>query len=389
MATRIDSGISIKTLPLFNQLCPYSFFHPKNTLMISTLITAVLLALATSFCCSLFEAVLYSISTSQVEMLKKTGHKSGILLTSLRSDINKPITAILTLNTIANTVGATVAGISAAAVFGEQNIAFFSAFFTMAILICSEIIPKTIGVNYAAKLAPLIARPLYLMVVMLQPIIWICQMITRLIPSNKDSGAISADELRTIASMSLKSGEIEADQERVINNILELGNKTVRQVMTPRTVTFSLEQDMPVADAIKLETMLNRHSRIPLYHTNPDDVVGIILRKDILLAAAEHKNDVALSQFMSPVHFVAETAPLNRVLIDFYERHQHLFIVVDEYGAMTGVIAMEDILEEIVGREIMDESDKAKNMRELARRQHKETTENANESQAEEPLAKK
>ncbi len=322
-------------------------------------------------------------------MLKKTGHKSGILLTSLRSDINKPITAILTLNTIANTVGATVAGISAAAVFGEQNIAFFSAFFTMAILICSEIIPKTIGVNYAAKLAPLIARPLYLMVVMLQPIIWICQMITRLIPSNKDSGAISADELRTIASMSLKSGEIEADQERVINNILELGNKTVRQVMTPRTVTFSLEQDMPVADAIKLETMLNRHSRIPLYHTNPDDVVGIILRKDILLAAAEHKNDVALSQFMSPVHFVAETAPLNRVLIDFYERHQHLFIVVDEYGAMTGVIAMEDILEEIVGREIMDESDKAKNMRELARRQHKETTENANESQAEEPLAKK
>jgi CBS domain containing-hemolysin-like protein len=343
--------------------------------MLSTLITAVLLALATSFCCSLFEAVLYSISTSQVEMLKKTGHKSGILLTSLRSDINKPITAILTLNTIANTVGATVAGVSAAAVFGEQNIALFSAFFTMAVLIFSEIIPKTIGVNYAAKLAPLIARPLYLMVVLLQPIIWICQMITRLIPSNKDSGVISAEELRTIASMSLKSGEIEADQEKVINNILGLGNKTVRQVMTPRTVTFSLEQNMAIADAIKLETMLSRHSRIPLYHTHPDEVVGIILRKDILLAAAEHKNDMPLSQFTSPVHFVAETAPLNRVLVDFYERHQHLFVVVDEYGAMTGVIAMEDILEEIVGREIMDESDKAKNMRELARRQYKETSE--------------
>jgi CBS domain containing-hemolysin-like protein len=339
--------------------------------VISTLITAVVLALVTSFFCSLIEAVLYSISTSQVEMLKKTGHKSGDLLTSLRSDINKPITALLTLNTIANTVGATVAGISAAAVFGEKNIAFFSAFFTMAILIFSEIIPKTLGVNYAVKLAPLIARPLYLMVVLLRPIIWICQMITRLIPRNKDTGSISAEELRMIASLSLKSGDIEADQERVINNILGLGNKTVRQVMTPRTVTFSLEQDTTVADAIKLEAMLNRHSRIPLYNTNPDDVVGIILRKDILLAAAEHKNGLTLSQFMSPVHFVAETAPLNRVLIDFYERHQHLFIVVDEYGAMTGIIAMEDILEEIVGREIMDESDKAKNMRELARRQHK------------------
>lgn len=339
--------------------------------MLSTLITAVSLALVISFCCSLFEAILYSISTSQVEMLKKTGHSSATLLTSLRADINKPITAILTMNTIANTVGATVAGASAAAVFGEQHIILFSAFFTMSILIFSEIIPKTIGVTYAVKLAPLIARPLYWMVILFKPIIWLCQMITRLIPQNKERGHISADELRTIATLSLKSGEIEADQERVINNILELGNKIVRQVMTPRTVTFSLNQDLTVADTIKLEAMFSRHSRIPLYHDNPNDVIGIVMRKDILLAAAEQKNSLPLSQLMNPVHFVAETAPLNRVLVDFYERHQHLFVVVDEYGAMTGIISMEDILEEIVGREIMDESDKAKTMRELARRQYR------------------
>ncbi|MBU0664653.1 MAG: hemolysin family protein [Proteobacteria bacterium] len=342
--------------------------------MLSTLITAVTLALITSFCCSLFEAILYSISTSQVEMLKKTGHSSAILLTSLRADINKPITAILTMNTIANTVGATVAGASAAAVFGEKNLILFSAIFTMSILIFSEIIPKTIGVTYAVKLAPVIARPLYWMVILFKPIIWLCQMITRLIPQNKEQGHISAEELRTIASMSLKSGEIEADQERVINNILELGNKIVRQVMTPRTVTFSLNQDLTVADTIKLESMFSRHSRIPLYHDTPNDVVGIVMRKDILLAAAEQKNALPLSQLMSPVHFVAETAPLNRVLVDFYERHQHLFVVVDEYGAMTGIISMEDILEEIVGREIMDESDKAKTMRELARRQYRSTS---------------
>ncbi|MFH2124777.1 MAG: hemolysin family protein [Pseudomonadota bacterium] len=341
--------------------------------MLSTLITAITLALIISFCCSLFEAILYSISTSQVEMLKKTGHRSGSLLTSLRADINKPITAILTMNTIANTVGATVAGASAAAVFGEKNLILFSAFFTMSILIFSEIIPKTIGVTYAVKLAPLIAGPLYWMVFLFKPIIWLCQMITRLIPQNKSQGHISAEELRTIASMSLKSGEIEADQERVINNILELGNKIVRQVMTPRTVTFSLNQDLTVADAIQFESMFSRHSRIPLYHDNPNDVIGIVMRKDILLAAAEQKNTLPLSQLMNPVHFVAETAPLNRVLIDFYERHQHLFVVVDEYGAMTGIISMEDILEEIVGREIMDESDKAKNMRELARRQYMST----------------
>jgi len=342
--------------------------------VLSTLFTAVLLTLAISFCCSLMEAILYSISTSQVEMLKKNGHQSANLLTVLRADINKPITAILTMNTIANTVGPTLAGVNAAAVLGEENILLFSACFTTAILLFSEIIPKTIGVTYSAKLAPYIASPLHLMVILLKPVIWLCQAITRLIPQNKEGGHISADELRTIASLSLQSGQIEADQERVIHNILELGDKIVRQVMTPRTVTFALEQAMTVAGAMEHEKMLRRHSRIPIYHTNLNDIIGIVFYRDILLAAAEKKHATPLSQLMNPVHFVAETSPLNRVLMDFFERRQHLFVVVDEYGAMTGVISLEDVLEEIVGREIMDESDKARNMRELARRQYKSTS---------------
>ncbi|KAF0189060.1 MAG: hypothetical protein FD168_1279 [Desulfobulbaceae bacterium] len=303
-------------------------------------------------------------------MLRKSGHQSAALLNIMRSDINKPITAILTLNTVANTVGPTFAGVTAAALFGQSNIIFFSIFFTAAILLFSEIIPKTIGVTYAYKLAPYIARPLFLVVTLLTPIIWLCRVITRLIPQNKEGGQVSAEELRTIAALSLKSGQIESDQEMVINNILELGNKVVRQVMTPRPVTFSLEQNLTVAEAMEQENMLRRHSRIPLYENNLNDIVGIILYKDILLAAAEQKKTLPLSALMNPVHFVAETAPLNRVLMDFFERHQHLFVVVDEYGAMTGVISLEDILEEIIGREIMDESDKAKNMRELARKRH-------------------
>ncbi len=304
-------------------------------------------------------------------MLKKSGHQSAPLLSIMRSDINKPITAILTLNTIANTVGPTFAGVTAAALMGESNIIFFSLFFTTAILLFSEIIPKTIGVTYAYKLAPYIARPLFLIVTLLTPLIWLCRVITRLIPQNKEGGHVSAEELRTIATLSLNSGQIESDQEMVINNILELGNKVVRQVMTPRPVTFSLEQDLTVTEAMEQENMLRRHSRIPLYANNLNEIVGIVLYKDILLAAAEQKRTLPLSALMNPVHFVAETAPLNRVLMDFFERHQHLFVVVDEYGAMTGVISLEDILEEIIGREIMDESDKAKNMRELARKRHK------------------
>ena len=163
--------------------------------MLSTLITAVSLAIIVSAFCSVCEAALYSITTSQVELLKKTGHSSGTLLKNLRSDIDEPITAILTLNTIANTVGAAVAGACVAKLYGDQNVIWFSAVFTMSILIFSEIIPKTIGVSFSFKLAPFIAFPLYWMVVLLKPVIIVCRSITRLIPQKSTKENISAEEL--------------------------------------------------------------------------------------------------------------------------------------------------------------------------------------------------
>ena len=190
---------------------------------------------------------------------------------------------------------------------------------------------------------------------------------TRLVPRGSHSQQISAEELKTIASMSRKSGEIEADQEKVIANILQLGSKTVRQAMTPRTVTFSVPQALTIREAARMEGKWRMHSRVPVYDGEPDNVVGIVLSQDVLMAAAIGQNNLKLSQLMRPVHFVPETAPLDRIFIDFFERYQHLFVVVDEYGSVTGVISMEDVLEEIIGREIVDESDKARNMRELAR----------------------
>ncbi len=178
---------------------------------------------------------------------------------------------------------------------------------------------------------------------------------------------ISAEELQAIAKISRKSGNIEEEQEQVITNILNLGDRTVRQVMTPRTVTFSLNKDMTIKEAAELHDKWKFHSRAPVYSNDPDNVVGIALSRDIFIAMMEQKGQLKLHQIMHPVKFVPETAPLNRILIDFFERHQHLFVVVDEYGSVTGVISMEDIIEEIVGREIMDESDKTKDMRELAR----------------------
>ncbi|WP_136795810.1 MULTISPECIES: hemolysin family protein [Desulfosediminicola] len=338
--------------------------------MLNTLITAVSLAIVISALCSICEAVLYSLSASQVEMLKKSGHNSAKHLQNLRADIDEPITAILTLNTIANTVGAAVAGAAAAKLFGDHNVIWFSGVFTLSILIFSEILPKTIGVTFAYRLAPVIAYPLRWMVIVLKPIVWLCRSITRLIPGRSGEEHISAEELRTIATLSRESGEIEEDEEKVIANILQLKYRMVRYTMTPRTVTFALDQNISVGEAMTMLNRLSSHSRIPAFEGEMNNVTGIVMRKDILQAMAEGKEELLISHFLQPAYFVPETAPLNKILVDFFDRQQHLFVVVDEYGSMTGIISMEDVIEEIMGREIIDESDKAKNMRDLARRRN-------------------
>ncbi|MCG6929164.1 MAG: hemolysin family protein [Desulfofustis sp.] len=336
--------------------------------MLQTLIISVSLALVLSALCSVCEAVLYSLTASQVEMLRKSGTRAGRLLHDLKSDIEEPITAILTLNTIANTIGAAIAGAAAGRLYGDSNVFFFSVAFTMAILIFSEIIPKTVGVSYPYRLAPYIALPIRLMIFILKPIIILCQFVTRLIPQGQSEEPISAEELQTIAALSLESGQLEAVQEKVITNIIDLKQKTVRQVMTPRTVTFSLDENLTIEQAMIEINRLTSHSRIPVYNKDPDEVTGIVMRKDVLLAAAEQKIDSTLAKLKTPAHFVPESMPLNLVLIDFFEKRQHLFVVVDEYGSVTGVISMEDVFEEIIGQEIIDESDRTGDMRELARR---------------------
>ena len=340
--------------------------------MLETLIISVSLAITVSALCSICEAVLYSISASQVEMLKRNGNPSAEHLQNLRLDIEKPITAILTLNTIANTIGASVAGAAAAKVFGQENLILFSAVFTFTILVFSEILPKTLGVAYAYKLAPILTYPLRAMVFVLKPVLLLSKLMTKLLPQRVED-SISSQEIQTIAALSRQSGDIEENEANIINNILELKDKIVRQVMTPRTVTFSINEHITVGNAMATLTELSSHSRIPIYTREPDNVTGIVMRKDILQAAAEGKNKLTLARFKRPAHFVPETAPLHRIFMDFFDRRQHLFIVVDEYGTMTGVISMEDVIEEIVGREIIDESDKAKDMRELARSRNLES----------------
>jgi CBS domain containing-hemolysin-like protein len=338
--------------------------------LVTQLILATGIAIIVSALCSIIEAVLYSVPQSQVEVMANSGKKSGLVLKKLKKNVQKPITAILTLNTIANTMGAAVAGASAAVVFGKENLVWFSVFFTLTILLFSEILPKTAGVAYARRLAPWIAIPLNSLIQIMSPLIWLCQVVTRLIPGQEEA-LVSIEEIHAVAILGRKSGEIEPQQEKVIANILKLQNKTVRQVMTPRPVVFSLSEHLTIGDALLMKDQWSRHSRVPVYDKDQDDVVGVVLSRNVLLSLSEGNKNQKLSSLMQPVHFVPEAAPLNRILLEFFEQRIHLFVVVDEYGGVTGVISLEDIIEEIVGREIIDESDMAGNLREYARNRKK------------------
>jgi CBS domain containing-hemolysin-like protein len=340
--------------------------------MLTLLVVSVSSAIVISAFCSIFEAVLYTLTTSQVELMKETHPRRAKIMAEMKENINQPITAILTLNTMAHTIGASVAGAAAVGVFGKSSLIWFSLCFTLAVLIFTEIIPKTIGVQYAKQLCPWITRPLYVMVIFMRPAIWLCQIITKLIPKNEEQQQVSSEELQTIAKLSLKSGDIGQDQELVISNILKLKEKTVRQVMTPRTVTFMSDKNITIKEAKLLEKKWRMHSRVPVYNGDIDEIEGIVLSCDMFIEAADNRYDTKLADIMQPVTFIPESARLNTVFVDFFERRRHLFVVVDEYGGVTGVISMEDIIEEIIGREIVDESDRELNMRELARRDRRQ-----------------
>jgi CBS domain containing-hemolysin-like protein len=322
--------------------------------------------------CSLFEAVLYSVPMRHVETLAQSG-PAGRVLKELRRNIDKPITAILSLNTIANTAGAAVAGAAATAALGHEWIGTFSAFFTLSILVFSEVIPKTTGVVYARRLAPHVAYPLKALVVIMTPAIWLCSHITRIISKHRALDTISADELKIMAQVGFQSGTIQPYQKRVIENILSLENKAVKEVMTPRTVIFSLSEHLTVREA---SGRISRweHSRFPVYDHDVEDIVGIVLTRKLFMAL-QGDGDTRLTDLMEPVQFVVETARLDQVFRRFMGSRQKLFVVIDEYGGIAGLVTMEDILEEILGREILDEFDEVADKRELARsRRHQLVT---------------
>lgn len=341
-----------------------------------TLALAIGVAVFVSFLCSLMEAALYAVPWSAIERMRNEGRTSGALLYAMRTEVDRPIAAILTLNTVANTAGSTIAGAAFLAVFGPTHMALFAVGFTVLILALGEIVPKTLGVAYATPVAGMLARPLAWTVRLLTPLLWLTGLVTRLLSPKSGTPEISEDDIRAMTSLSRQAGRIKPYEENFVRNVLSLDQKRVHEIMTPRTVVFSLPDDVTVAEAYK-DPRIWHFSRIPVYGEDNEDLVGLVERRTLGRCYAEGKLDQPLSAIMRPLHFVQESQTLDVLLRELLKARVHLFAVLDEYGGLAGVVSLEDVLEEILGSEIMDESDNVADLRALARERRKALTRQA------------
>jgi CBS domain containing-hemolysin-like protein len=326
------------------------------------------LALTFSFLCSLMEASLLSVTPSYVAALEARHRSVGPLLRRLKQDIDQPLAAILTLNTIANTIGATAAGAQAARIFGSAYIAIFSALFTLAILFLSEIIPKTLGATYWRRLAPFTARVLWVLIPLLWPLVALARRITRLIGRTPTTRAVHREEFTALAELGAREGVFRADESRVLRNLFRLGSLRAKHIMTPRIVLFMVPETATVGDVLGSHAEF-RFSRIPVYGEDLDDVTGYVLKDDVLLCGARDQHQRRMRDMRREIQVVPESLPLPQLLERFLDSREHIALVVDEYGGTAGVVSMEDVVETVLGLEIVDEADKHKDMQELARQQ--------------------
>jgi len=330
------------------------------------LIAFVLLALVFSFLCSIAEAVILSVTPAYTAILEKQGKPSGPLLRKLKTNIGQSLTAILTLNTVAHTVGAVGAGAQAVVVFGNAYLGVISAVLTLLILVFSEIIPKTLGAHHWRKLAPATAHGLRFLVWLLYPFVMLTEKLTGGMVDGANLSGFSRSEFAVMADLSAKEGQLAERESEILKNLLRLGDTRVRDVMTPRTVLFSLPGGTEVAEFFRKYEQI-RFSRIPVYGDDPDHIQGFVLRSDLLLAQARGESIRTLDSFRRELPVLPDSASLARAFTLLLRQTSHLAMVVDEYGDLQGILTLEDIFETLLGLEIIDEGDEAVDMQQLAR----------------------
>ncbi len=312
------------------------------------------------------ESVLLSITHTHIAVLIKDEKKSGFRLKKLKDQVNRPLAAILTLNTIAHTVGAAGVGAQALKLFGSGWVAATSVILTLSILIFSEIIPKTLGAVHWKKLSGFSSIVIQGLIYLTYPIVILLEVISKGLTSRKLEKQITREEVVVMAELGENEGTIQEKETHLIANILKLNNITAEDVLTPRSVIFAFQKDQTVGEVMN-ENPDIRFSRIPIYTENLDDIIGIIHRYDLQNKFSEDEFDVSVESLMTPVETVLQSDSVTEVLDKFVKEREHIFIVKDEFGGTEGIITLEDAVETLLGVEIVDEYDSVADMRKLAR----------------------
>ncbi len=341
---------------------------PAATGTVGGLITYISIALGVSFICSILEAVLLSTTASHVELEISRGKRAAERMRTLSDSdhIDRSIAAILTLNTIAHTVGAAGAGAQAAAVFGSEWIGLIGAVLTILILVVSEIIPKTIGAVHWKPLMPLTAHSIHVLSWTLAPILGALQFLTDILKPKKATPTVTRSELEILARLGHQEGSIDEREMRVVRNLLRLDRVQAKNILTPRTVLFTLPATSTVSETLSGSTL--NYSRIPLIDSNADAIESFVLRYDILEAATNNRESAPLTEFARPLRTVPATISVAGLLETFVREQEHILLVIDEYGGTAGIVTLEDAIECLLGAEITDESDLVTDLQELARR---------------------
>lgn len=331
------------------------------------LLTYVLLALLFSFMCSVAEAVLLSITPSFIAELESSDPKRAALLKKLKGEnIDRSLAAILNLNTIAHTVGAIGAGAKATAVFGSAWFGVFSAVMTLLILFLSEILPKTLGAVYWRSLTGITALYVNILIKSMYPLILVSEKLTKLIARGQTVHVFSRDEFIAMANIGQEAGHINDRESRIIRNLFRFGSLRAQDIMTPRTVMVALPEGLNISDALQAK-MSTPFSRIPVYATDLDAVTGFVLREDLLLAQTQGTGNRPLTALRRDILAVAGATPLSTLLELLLDKRHHIAVVIGEYGETKGVVTLEDVVETLLGIEIVDEGDKVDDMQHLAR----------------------
>ena len=347
--------------------------------MISQLVVAVAFTIGVSSLCSILEAMILSITTAEIEDFKDRSPKWGQKLSKFRDEIDETSSAILSLNTIANTLGATLVGGLAEKAFGngENTLLLFACGMTLGILFFAEILPKNFTVSYRTEMLPYLIPPLVMVRFCMSPFSKICKFTMRaMVPEKEKSSEEDENEIILLAQKGAKEGTLTSEESDLVTNALKLDGIKVSEIMTPRTVMLALDELLSVEDTFKQHPNIP-FARIPIYSDNIDHITGIVRRRDLLNSMVAGNSNTSLLDHAKDALFIPENASADKALRLLLSEHCQLSVVVDEFGSVTGVLALEDIVESILGQEIFEHDDLAVDMRELAKRKHLSKVENS------------